>query len=110
MVGGAVVSTGTSAGGGGALGIPVSSLVLTGVRGTVLVVVVDDRDDAGFVGATGVSRSGCTGSTEWCDVVRIANTSAPMATTPPMPATTIAVVLSYQGVLGGPSSEPTQRS
>lgn len=64
VVGGAVVSTATSGGGGGALDVPTSSLVLTGVRGDVLVLVVIDRDDTGFVGVTGVSRSGWAGSTE----------------------------------------------
>lgn len=59
VVAGALVSTGTvcSGGGGGAVDVPMSSLVLTGVRGAVLVLVVVDRDD-GFTGATGVSRSG----------------------------------------------------
>ena len=58
MVGGAVVSTVTSGGSVGALGIPVPSLALTGVRGIMLVVVAFDRDVTGFVGVTGVSRSG----------------------------------------------------
>ena len=57
MVGGAVVSDGASGGGGGAVEGPMSSLVLTGVRGVVLVLVVTARDD-GFTGVTGVSRSG----------------------------------------------------
>lgn len=105
VVGGAVVSAGTSGGGVGALDVPMSSLVLTGVRGEVLVLVVVDRDDTGFVDVTGVSRSGWAGSTEWCEVIRIANTSAPMATTPPIPATAIAAVVSCHGVLGGLSSE-----
>lgn len=58
VVGGAVVSIGTSGGGGGALDVPMSSLALTGVGGEVLVLVVVDRDDTGFVDVTGVSRSG----------------------------------------------------
>ncbi|CRZ13389.1 hypothetical protein BN2156_00221 [Mycolicibacterium neworleansense] len=59
VVGNRVVSTGASAGGGaGAFDGPASSLVLTGARGDVLVVVVVARDDAGFVRETGVSRSG----------------------------------------------------
>lgn len=53
-----MVSTVTSGGSVGALGIPVSSLALTGVRGIMLVVVAFDRDATGFVGVTGVSRSG----------------------------------------------------
>ncbi|MDH6194612.1 hypothetical protein M2272_001241 [Mycobacterium frederiksbergense] len=56
VVGGAVVSAGNSS--GGAAGGPVSSLVLTGVLGVVLVLVVTGRDDKGFVGVTGVSRPG----------------------------------------------------
>ncbi len=53
-----MVSTVTSGGSVGALGIPVPSLALTGVRGIMLVVVAFDRDVTGFVGVTGVSRSG----------------------------------------------------
>jgi hypothetical protein len=60
VVGGAVVSVGASSGGGvGALVVPISSLVLTGVLGTVVVLVVlTGRDDDGLVGVTGVRRSG----------------------------------------------------
>lgn len=67
VVGGAVDSTGASGSGGsvGALDVPTSSLVLTCVRGDGLVVVVVDRDDPCLVGATGVSRSGWAGNTEW---------------------------------------------
>lgn len=58
VVGGAVVAWGSS-GGGGAVDVPASSLVLTGVLGVVPAVLrVDDRDNAGLVGLTGVSRSG----------------------------------------------------
>lgn len=58
VVGGAVVAW-ASSGGVGAVDVPASSLVLTGVLGVVPAVLsVDDRDNAGLVGLTGVSRSG----------------------------------------------------
>ncbi|KHO19293.1 hypothetical protein [Mycolicibacterium setense] len=59
VVGGAVVVSACSGGadGGGAVDIPMSSVVLTGVLGAVLEVMgVVDRD-GGFVEVTGVSRS-----------------------------------------------------
>lgn len=57
VVGGVVVS-GSCAGGGATVVGPRSSLVLTGVLGAVLMLGVVERDDTGFVGASGVSRSG----------------------------------------------------
>lgn len=112
VVGGEVVSTGTSCGGGGALDVPMSSLVLTGARGVevVPVVTVRDDDDDDLAGVTGESRSGWGGNTDWCDVITTARTTASMAATPPTPATTIATVVSYHGVRGGIPVEPTRSS
>ena len=94
-----LVSAGSDDWGGITVGCP-ASLVETGmdwvgISGYVVVPVVGDI--AGAVDDMVVSRGG-RGRSGPRDVSITPNTSAPIATTPPVPATTIAGGVSYHGV------------